>query len=30
MVNGSDDVFVERKERLERVPDVPFEGTSCI
>jgi hypothetical protein len=26
MVNGPDDVFVERKERLERVPDVPFEG----
>jgi Flp pilus assembly CpaF family ATPase len=26
MVNGPDDVFVERKEWLERVPDVPFEG----
>jgi pilus assembly protein CpaF len=26
MVNGPDDVFVERKGRLERVPDVLFEG----
>ena len=26
MVNGPDDVFVERKGRVERVPDVLFEG----
>ena len=26
MVNGPDDAFVERKGRLERVPDVLFEG----
>ena len=26
MVNGPDDVFVERKGRIERVPDVLFEG----
>ena len=26
MVNGADDVFVERKGRIERVPDGLFEG----
>jgi hypothetical protein len=26
MVNGPDDVFVERERRIERVPDRLFEG----
>ena len=30
MVNGADDVFVERKGRLERVPDGLFEGEEAV
>ena len=30
MVNGPDDVFVERKGRIERVADRPFEGEEAV
>jgi hypothetical protein len=30
MVNGADDVFVERKGRLERAPDGLFEGQEAV
>ena len=30
MVNGADDVYVERKGRIERVPDGLFEGEEAV
>ena len=30
MVNGADDVFVERKGRIERAPDGLFEGEEAV